>query len=169
MLAPTKFDKIILTDHLEEIRHLEEEEARWKQFLYLPETTLRYYKKPIFFTQDVNHNQNIARLQLYETRLSIVKLLVMVQKWFFRFKAVDPDFVRQHRRSVTEVCLNKMKFLENECLAYINDQFSWRMPETMAELKEVEAGRKNPNWEALNRNRELTKMYREVYKDLMAC
>ncbi|KAF9145690.1 hypothetical protein BGX30_007528 [Mortierella sp. GBA39] len=169
MPPPTKFDKVVLTDQLNEIKFLENEEAHWKTFLYLPETTLRHYKKPIFFTQDINYNQNIARLKLYETRHSIVKYLVMVQQWLFRFKMDDPQFVHQYRRSVTEACLNKLRFLEDECLAYLDDQFSWYMPETVAEVTEAEARKKNVNWKALGENRELIKTYRTVYKDLLNC
>ncbi|KAG0312363.1 hypothetical protein BGZ97_011250 [Linnemannia gamsii] len=166
MPSPTKFDKVILADHLEEIERLEEEEAHWKQFLYLPETTLRYYKKPIFVTQDINHDQDVARRQLYETRLSIVRLLARVQQWLFQFKTDDPTFVHHHRRSMTEVCLNKMKFLENESLAYVDDQFSWGMPK---KLVMAEEGGKYLNWEALKRNQELTTIYRAIYNDLLAC
>ncbi|KAK3837815.1 MAG: hypothetical protein JOS17DRAFT_771319 [Linnemannia elongata] len=169
MPPPTKFDKVILTDQLNEIKRLENEEAHWKTFLYLPKATLRHYKKPIFFTQDINHNQNIARLKLYETRHSIVSYLVMVQKWLFRFKTDDPQFVRQYRQSVTEACLNKLRFLEDECLVYLDDQFSWYMPETVAEVAEAEARKKNVNWKALEENRELIKAYRTVYKDLLNC
>ncbi|KAF8933886.1 hypothetical protein BGZ47_010599 [Haplosporangium gracile] len=167
MLPPTKFDKIILTDHLSEIKRLEDEEAHWKTFLYLPETTLRHYKKPIFLTQDINHNQNVARLKLYETRHSMIKYLVMVQQWLFRFITEDPQCVSQHRRLMTEACLLKLRFLEDECLAYLDDQFSWYMPETVAEMAEAEARRKNVNWKALNENRALIKMYRTVYKELL--
>ncbi|KAF9331819.1 hypothetical protein BGZ91_011948 [Linnemannia elongata] len=169
MPLPTKFDKIILADQLDEIKRLENEEAHWKTFLYLPETTLRHYKKPIFLTQDINHNQNIARLQLYETRQAIVKYLVMVQQWLFRFKSDDPQFVHQYRRSMTEVCLNKLRCLENECLAYLDDQFSWCMPKTVTEVREAEVNKKNVNWKALGENRELINTYRTVYKGLLNC
>ncbi|KAF9150926.1 hypothetical protein BG015_007255 [Linnemannia schmuckeri] len=167
MLPPTKFDKVILTDHLSEIKRLEVEEAHWKTFLYLPESTLRHYKKPIFLTQDINHNQNVARLKLYEARHSTIKYLVMVQQRLSRFITEDPQYVKQHRRLATEACLFKLKFLEDECLAYLDDQFSWHMPETVAEMAEVEARRKNINWKALNENRALINMYCAVHKKLL--
>ncbi|KAF9118003.1 hypothetical protein BGW39_001595 [Mortierella sp. 14UC] len=164
-MNPTlKLQRRALTGYLEEVKVLEEHELAWSQVLY--QYTFNPSRDrsrnhngipPAFVTQD----NPAARFAVYTARHNAVSIYVKIQELFLEIKANEPwsGLVNQYKPLLTNACLLKLRVLEEEHRAYLDDQQAAEMAK-MADKETV-------NVEAMVWIEHLIKLYHAVYHDLL--